>query len=77
MASPIHWPSPGVCGATERARARPGTRAAFVLSGAFFLLLLASCAHSFSVESRDTPVHVWLAVPEFACEGGLIDPPIR
>jgi len=29
------------------------------------------------VESRETPVHVWLAVPAFACRGGTIDASIR
>ncbi|MFV1959736.1 MAG: hypothetical protein ACC662_10035, partial [Planctomycetota bacterium] len=59
------------------ARARPAARPPSAPPGPLSLLLLASCAPSFSVENRETPVHVLLAVPEFACEGGLIDASIR
>ncbi|MDA1194632.1 MAG: hypothetical protein O2894_05555 [Planctomycetota bacterium] len=35
---------------------------------------LTSCAsHDYGVEGRETPVHVWLTVPELAAQGGQID----
>ncbi len=31
---------------------------------------LGSCAHSYELERRDTPLHVWLTAPEMAARGG-------
>lgn len=52
-------------------------RAAF-RAGRFFGLLLAAstalagCAHSYEVENRDTPVHVWLSAPDLGDAGGSL-----
>lgn len=37
------------------------------------LLLPAACAHDFTVENRETPVHVWLTAPDLANTGGTLD----
>lgn len=41
------------------------------------LLLLASsaasCAHDYTLENRETPVHVWLSAPELGARGGSLD----
>jgi hypothetical protein len=34
--------------------------------------LAAGCAHSYDVENRDTPVHVWISAPELAATGGTL-----
>lgn len=46
-------------------------RAAFAAFAA--AALLCACAHSYELERRETPVHVWLSVPEFAARGGQIE----
>ncbi len=49
------------------------------MTGRLLLILALSLAapacgsHSFDVEGRETPVNVWLTVPELAAEGGSID----
>jgi hypothetical protein len=37
------------------------------------LLALPCCASDYLVESRLTPVHVWLSAPELAAAGGSVD----
>jgi hypothetical protein len=34
--------------------------------------LAPGCAHSYDVENRDTPVHVWISAPELAAAGGTL-----
>lgn len=36
-------------------------------------LALPACAHDFTVENRETPVHVWLTAPDLVAQGGTID----
>jgi hypothetical protein len=36
-------------------------------------LLLAACSHDFTLENRETPVHVWLTAPDLARTGGRVD----
>jgi len=36
-------------------------------------LLAPACAHDFTVENRETPVHVWLTAPDLVATGGTID----
>ena len=31
---------------------------------------VAACAHDFTLENRETPVHVWLSAPELGAQGG-------
>ena len=33
-------------------------------------VLAAACAHDFTLENRETPVHVWLSAPELTARGG-------
>lgn len=40
-------------------------------------VLLGACSHSWSVENRETPVHVWLTAPELAAQGGMVDLEVR
>jgi len=47
------------------------------LAGRLALLLVpalaaSACAHDYVVENRDTPVHVWISVPEFEAQGGTL-----
>lgn len=35
--------------------------------------LSASCSRTWDVERRETPVHVWLTVPELAANGGQVN----
>lgn len=35
-------------------------------------LLASACAHDYSVENRDTPVHVWITAPDLAASGGTL-----
>lgn len=44
-------------------------RAAVLLAG---LLALAGCAGTYSLEDRDTPVHVWITAPDVAAAGGTL-----
>jgi hypothetical protein len=34
---------------------------------------LPACTHTFDVERRETPVHVWLTIPALAERGGQVD----
>ena len=46
-----------------------------VLLAAIVLLAsacLGGCSHDYTVERRDTPVHVWLSAPELAAQGGTL-----
>ncbi len=36
-------------------------------------LLAAGCRHPYSLENRDTPVHVWLTAPEAAARGDTVE----
>ena len=36
-------------------------------------VLLCACKHDFTVEDRETPVHVWLTAPDLGKTGGRID----
>lgn len=33
-------------------------------------LFAPACAHDYTVENRDTPVHVWITAPDFDAKGG-------
>jgi hypothetical protein len=44
---------------------------------ALALLLLAGCAHDFGVERRETPLHLWLTVPDAAARGGRVHAEVR
>jgi hypothetical protein len=51
---------------------RPPRRLASALAG-LLALVTAACAHDFTVENRETPVHVWLSAPDLGQAGGTID----
>jgi len=36
-------------------------------------LVSSSCAHDYTLENRETPVHVWLSAPDLLERGGTVD----
>ncbi len=69
-ATPSSPPRRALAAPAQRPPAR--LRAALLLLGLLAPLGLASCAGTYSLEDRETPVHVWITAPDVAAQGGTL-----